>query len=41
MYSEVSVGKELGQVDWVEMPGDSCSIAGAGYCARARMAAQY
>jgi len=27
---EVSVGEELGRVEWVEMPGGSGSIAGPG-----------
>jgi len=29
---EVNVGEELGQLEWVEMPGGSGSVAGAGRC---------
>ncbi len=34
LYSQVSVGQESGQLDGMDMPGDSGSIAGAGYCVR-------
>ncbi|MGZ9253298.1 MAG: hypothetical protein ACXW50_02570 [Candidatus Binatia bacterium] len=35
---EVSVEEELGQAEWVEMPGGSGSFAGVGQCIRAAVA---